>query len=174
MDSSKRQIRSSRSGAFTIIEATGGLGSDTLKLALIADRVIAMERHPVVYAMLTAALLNAVRAGWPAARRIEPVFGDARILIPEMPEADIVYIDPMFPPKRKRSALPPKPVRMLRGLVGDDPDDADLLSISRHHVRKRVVVKRPLHAPPMADDPLVMHEGKVVRYEVYAPIPEQP
>lgn len=162
-----RALAPARGG--TILEATGGLGGDTLKLALVADHVIAVERHPMVYAMLVAALFKAREEGWPAAQRVDTLFGDAISLVPDLPQADVIYIDPMFPPKRKRSALPPKSVRILRDLVGDDPDDKALLDVSRQHAGQRVVVKQPLHASTLASDPVAMHEGKVVRYEVYLP-----
>jgi len=163
-----RAVAPARGG--TIIDATGGLGGDSLMLALVADSVIALERSPIVYAMLAAALHQAREQGWPAALRIEEQFGNAVELIPSMPQADVIYIDPMFPPKRRQSALPPKPVRMLRQLVGDDADAKELLDVARHYARQRVVVKHPLHAPTLAEDPVSVHKGKVVRYEVYLPV----
>ena len=162
-----RALAPARGG--TILESTAGLGGDTLKLALVANHVITVERHPVVYAMLVAALFKAREEGWSAAQRIETRFGDAISLIADLPQADIIYIDPMFPPKRKRSALPPKSVRILRDLVGGDPDDKALLDVSRQYAGQRVVVKHPLHAPTLGPDPVAVHEGKVVRYEVYLP-----
>lgn len=162
-----RALAPARGG--TIIDATAGLGDDSLKLAMIADRVYAIERNPVVFALLLSALLKAQSDGIPGAEKIEARFGDAISLLAELPLADIIYMDPMFPAKRKRSALPPKSVRILRELVGDDVDDVKLLAAARRHAVKRVVVKRPLHAPPLAEDHVALHEGKVVRYEVYLP-----
>ena len=153
----------------TIIDATAGLGDDTLKLAMIGRQVIAIERNPVIYLLLVSALYNARQAGIPEATRIELQYGDAAEIIPRMEPADVIYLDPMFPDKRKRSALPPKGVRILRELVGPDTDNNRLLEVARQFAKKRVVVKRPLHAAPMADDPVALHEGKVVRYEVYLP-----
>ena len=163
-----RALAPARGGS--IIDATGGLGGDSLMLAMVADSVMTIERNPVVYAMLAAALHQAREQDWPAALRIEEQFGNAVELIPSMPQADVIYIDPMFPPKRRQSALPPKPVRMLRLLVGDDPDAKDLLDVARQHAKQRVVVKHPLHAPTLAKDPVALHKGKVVRYEVYLPV----
>ena len=162
-----RALAPARGG--TIIDATAGLGDDSLKLAMVADRVYAIERNPVVFALLLSALLKAQSAGIPGAEKIEARFGDALNMLAELPQADIIYMDPMFPAKRKRSALPPKSVRILRDLVGDDIDDVNLLAAARRHAVKRVVVKRPLHAPPLAEDHVALHEGKVVRYEVYLP-----
>jgi len=152
-----------------VIDATAGLGGDSLQLALMADEVIAIERHPVVFALLVASIHKARRKGWPAAEKIDARFGDACAMIPELPATDVIFLDPMFPPRRKQSALPPNTVRMLRGLVGDDTDSERLFETALRCARRRVVVKRPLHAPPMGPEPRAMHEGKVVRYEVHAP-----
>ena len=166
-----RALSPARGG--TIIDATAGLGEDTLKLAMVAERVYAIERNPVVYALLVSALQKARAANIPGAEKIEARYGDAITLIEELPMADIIYMDPMFPAKRKRSALPPKSVRILREVVGDDLDEAKLLAVARHHARRRVVVKRPLHSEPLAADHVALHEGKVVRYEVYLPESKQ-
>ncbi|GMR05737.1 MAG: hypothetical protein BMS9Abin25_0312 [Gammaproteobacteria bacterium] len=152
-----------------VIDATAGLAGDSLKLAIIADRVVAIERNPVVFALLVSALSSARISSLSAAEKIEAKYGDAIELIQQLPAADVIFMDPMFPPKRKRSALPPKSVRVLRDIVGDDRDDEKLLRVARQHALRRVVVKRPLHAPPLANDHVALHEGKVVRYEVYLP-----
>ena len=136
---------------------------------MVASRVQAIERNPVVFALLISALYKAKKIPLPDAKKIDTYFGDAISLIEKLPAADIVYLDPMFPDKRKRSALPPKSVRVLRELVGGDPDTERLLAVARRHAKKRVVVKRPLHSNPLADDHVALHEGKVVRYEVYLP-----
>lgn len=156
-----------------IIDATAGLGGDSLKLAMIADKVIAIERNPVVFALLSSALINARSSSLTLANKIEAHFGNAIEQIPQLPIADVIFMDPMFPPKRKRSALPPKSVRILRNLVGDDSDDEELLRVARLYAKRRVVVKRPLHAQPLAQDHVALHEGKVVRYEVYLPTSTQ-
>ena len=156
-----------------VIDATAGLAGDSLKLAMIADRVIAIERNAVVFALLSSALYNARTSILPLANKIEAHYGDAIEQIRQLPAADVIFMDPMFPPKRKRSALPPKSVRILRNIVGDDSDDEELLRVARQYALRRVVVKRPLHASPLADDHVALHEGKVVRYEVYLPTGKQ-
>ena len=166
-----RALAPARGG--TVIDATAGLGGDSLRLAMIADRVIAIERHPVVFALLVSALLSARNSSLSMVDKIEAHFGDAIEVIRQLPAIDVIFMDPMFPAKRKRSALPPKSVRILRDIVGDDTDDEKLLRIARQHAARRVVVKRPLHAPPLADDHVALHAGKVVRYEVYLPTSKQ-
>jgi len=155
-----------------VIDATAGLGGDTLMLARLAARVIAIEAHPVVCALLLGTVHAARQQGYPGADNITVCCGDAVERLPALPMAEVIYLDPMFPPKKRRSALPPKPVRILRELVGDSSQSERLLVLARRLARRRVVVKRPLHAPPLAGDAVAVHVGKVVRYEVYLPAME--
>ena len=100
--------------------------------------------------------------------RLQSVNGDSRALLPALaPRPDAIYLDPMFPPKRRQSAAVKKEMRLLRELVGDDADAPELLEISRRVARDRVVVKRPDDAPPLAPDPSMSLTGKLVRYDVY-------
>ncbi|MCA9290054.1 MAG: class I SAM-dependent methyltransferase, partial [Phycisphaerales bacterium] len=97
--------------------------------------------------------------------RLEVRHADARAVL-AIETFDVVYIDPMFPPKRKTSALPRKEIVMLRRLVGDDPDAAALLACARA-AGARVVVKRADEAPALGDGVVAAHRGKTVRYDVH-------
>jgi 16S rRNA (guanine1516-N2)-methyltransferase len=99
--------------------------------------------------------------------RLILVNADAREFIQDGSRAfDSIYIDPMFPPKRKSSALAKKSIRLVRALVGDDPDAAELLNIARQ-TAARVAVKRPTHAPPLAFGSVATIKSKLVRYDIY-------
>ncbi|GAB4508530.1 MAG: class I SAM-dependent methyltransferase [Sulfuricaulis sp.] len=155
--------------ARTIVDATAGYGQDALLLALMGFRVTAIERSPVVAALARDGL-NRLTAltGLALSERLQLVNGDSRSLLPAIaPRPDAIYLDPMFPPKRRKSAAVKKEMRLLRELVGDDADALELLEISRAIARDRVVVKRPDDAPPLAPDPSMSLTGKLVRYDVY-------
>ena len=141
----------------TVIDATAGFGEDAHLLASFGCRVTAIERHGIVAAMLREAV---GRAG----SGIEVVHADACAALQQR-RAEVVYLDPMYPSGRKTAER--KPLRALRMLVGDDGDAAALLSAAHDAATKRVVVKRPLRAAPLADKPHHTHEGKAVRYDVY-------
>ena len=84
---------------------------------------------------------------------------------------DIVYLDPMFPPRTK-SAMVKKKMRILQRLLESQPsrtandnddddmsqeekeedEEASLLDCACQIARHKVVVKRPLHAPPIGGD----------------------
>ncbi|MFH1748269.1 MAG: class I SAM-dependent methyltransferase [Planctomycetota bacterium] len=156
----------------TIVDATAGLGRDAMLLASLGCPVIAVERSVILGAMLRDALERVVTV--PAAGEIRPcqmtlIIGDAVEVLARMSEQeapDVVYLDPMYPPSGK-SALPKKEMRILRRLVGDDPDAGGLLEVARRVARDRVVVKRTPRAPPLAPAPTMSYRGKLARYDVY-------
>ena len=47
--------------------------------------------------------------------------GEAALLLPTLPQAEVIYLDPMFP-ERKKSALVKKDMQLLKLLLGDTPD----------------------------------------------------
>lgn len=155
--------------ARTIVDTTAGYGQDALLLALMGFRVTAIERSSVIAALARDGLRRfEAGTGVSLINRLQLVAGDARRILTAMPQRpDAVYLDPMFPPKRRKSAAASKEMRLLRELVGQDLDAPELLQIARNVARERVVVKRPDDAPPLAPNPDVNFPGKLVRYDVY-------
>jgi 16S rRNA (guanine1516-N2)-methyltransferase len=80
---------------------------------------------------------------------------------------DCIYLDPMFPPKRKKSALAKKSMVILRDLLGDDTDKDQLFKVALQATGKRVVVKSPDDAEPLGGKPNESFSGKLLRYDVY-------
>lgn len=152
----------------TIVDATAGLAQDALRLALMGFQVTAIERSPVVAALARDGLRRfEAGRGIRLDARLTLRVGDALTLLAQLPRPDAVYLDPMFPAKRKRSAAVRKEMRVLRDLVGEDPDAAELLSVARAVARERVVVKRADDALPLVASPHHSLTGKLVRYDVY-------
>jgi len=156
-----------------VVDTTAGFGNDTFALALAGHDVIAIERCPPIALLLEDALEAALGDPdlAPAASRIELRAGDAAEVLETLQsldrEVDCVYLDPMFPPKRKSSALAKLPLQILQELVGPDSDSEALFAAARALARDRVVVKRPDHADPLVPDPTVSYAGKLTRYDVY-------
>lgn len=153
-----------------VFDATAGFGDDAIALASVGRRVLAVERSPVVAALLEdgreRALADAALSL--CAQRLELRCADSRELLAALSEPpDAVYIDPMYPPKRSRSALPRRQIQLLRRLVGDDRDAGDLLAIALACGAGRVVVKRSPRSPPLGGEPTTSYTGKLVRYDVY-------
>jgi 16S rRNA (guanine1516-N2)-methyltransferase len=87
---------------------------------------------------------------------------------PEVWRPDVVYVDPMFP-LRKKSAKVKKAMQAFHAIVGTDPDADDLLANALNVARYRVVVKRPAGAGFLAETkPNYSLEGKSTRYDIYA------
>lgn len=151
-----------------VVDATAGLGRDSVHFVMLGYQVDAIERHPIVSALAQDGILRAKASRLLPANNPRWHTGDARLLLPALnAPADTVYIDPMFPAKRKKSAAVRKEMRLLRALVADDQDAAELLTIARACATDRVVVKRPDDAPPLAPNPTASYHGKLVRYDVY-------
>jgi 16S rRNA (guanine1516-N2)-methyltransferase len=72
-------------------------------------------------------------------------------------------------PERKKSALVKQDLRQVRELVGTDDDAADLVRIAIEHAQKRVVLKWPAKADPIAGVQKCTHQirGKTTRYDVF-------
>ncbi|MDO8595123.1 MAG: class I SAM-dependent methyltransferase [Sulfuricaulis sp.] len=153
----------------SVVDATAGYCQDALLFALMGYRTTAIERSSVVMALARDGLRRlTARSGITLDKRLRLIEGDGRVLLPSItPPPEVIYLDPMFPPKRKKSAAVKKEMRLLRELVGDDPDAHELLEISRRVALDRVVVKRPDDAPPLAPDLSMSLAGKLVRYDVY-------
>jgi 16S rRNA (guanine1516-N2)-methyltransferase len=170
-----RAVGLARSGGAMplVCDATAGLGGDTWLLAALGCEVIALERSEVIFELLADGLERA-RATAPAVYdRIRRVQGDAVEIFANWSERDygaipdVVFLDPMFPPKKKKAALERKEMRALRMVVGEDADASALLEAALKLARRRVVVKRPLHAESLGLQPTVSQKGKSMRYDVY-------
>ena len=159
--------------AQTVADATAGLLGDAFLLAAAGIRVTAIERSPVVFALAEDGLARARRDARLAeliGDRIELVQADARRWLDERigteDAPDAVVIDPMFPPKRKKSAMPRKEMVLLREVVGSDLDAAELLDVARKCARMRVALKRGDDAEELASPEWTVG-GTTVRYDVW-------
>ncbi len=164
-----------------IVDATAGLGGDAA-VAAIADptrRVLACERHPLLAAVLEHEVHRARAAGHEAATRIEVRPTDAVGVLESFDPADgpaLVILDPMFPPRRRSSALPPKPMQRIRELAETpDPETAEreattMLDLAAAAGAGRIVLKRPPesgHPVTALGRPTFEIETKLVRWMVW-------
>ncbi|MCM2681063.1 class I SAM-dependent methyltransferase [Echinimonas agarilytica] len=154
----------------SIIDATAGLGRDAMVLASLGCRVSLIERSPVVAALLfdgyRRALENEDIGDWVSAR-VALYHGHALDVLKRLECHDVVYLDPMYP-HRQKSAQVKKEMRVFQGVVGSDADADALLDVALSKATKRVVVKRPDYAEPLAGKP-PHHQIKTKknRFDVY-------
>ena len=159
-------------GCERVVDATAGLGRDAFMLAWLGAQVIALERSPVIAALLADGLRRAVihRATRAVAvDRIHLVVADAEDWLSGLPRTarpDVVFLDPMFPP-RKKTARVKKEMQLFQALLGPDTGSDALLAVARRVATRRVVVKRPVHAPPLGPEPSLVISGRSTRFDVY-------
>jgi|TARA_R110000851_G_scaffold26454_3_gene75019 16S rRNA (guanine1516-N2)-methyltransferase len=158
----------------SIVDATAGLGRDAFVLASLGAQVLLIERVAAIAALLDDGLKRASRHSDTAdiAARMTLRHGDAAQSLAALVasahfEPQVIHLDPMFP-HREKSALVKKEMRLFRELAGDDDDAPRLLEAALDVATHRVVVKRPIKAPPIAG-PAPQHtlEGKTSRYDMY-------
>ncbi|HEY0974568.1 MAG TPA: class I SAM-dependent methyltransferase [Solimonas sp.] len=166
-----RAIGLHKHGDLQILDATAGLGRDAWTLAALGARVDLVERQPLLARLLHDALTRALDTPGFAttAQRLRLLDGDAATVLASGQRWDVIHLDPMYPDHNRR-ALPQKEMQLLRELSGDDADADALLAPARAACRQRVVVKRQLHAPPLAgQSPSFQLVGTQARYDVYLP-----
>ncbi len=155
----------------TVIDATAGLGRDGFVLACLGCNVTLVERSQILGALLQDGLQRGMRHSLTAKiirERISLIVADSKEVISAcLPKPFSIYLDPMYP-KREKSALNKKEMRMLRLLVGDDLDGPSLLYCALQCAENRVVVKRPKKAPMLAECPPSHHIlMKNSRFDIY-------
>ncbi len=166
-------------GGAVVWDLTAGLGQDSLILAKNGARqVVMVERNPIVAALLEDAMR---RLALQHESPLRFAMGEAReVLERENPtDCDVVYLDPMFPPRQKQSAVK-KGMSILHGLLethvanGHEEsrlaEEQKLLEASLQVAKLRVVVKRPAKAPLLGDGttkPSHALTGSVNRWDVY-------
>ncbi len=173
-------------GPIRLIDATCGTGKDSLFFIKQGIQTFAYERSPFLAPLL-----------WDAKRRAstDPELGpilkenfafsfanamDHKLALKDgvlssntnsrnLFVPDIIFLDPMFPPKRKK-ALPKKEMVIFSQLVGPDHDQEALLKWALDLKPQRVIVKRPTWATPSKDfPPDTSYQGKTVKFDTYFP-----
>ena len=159
-----------------IIDATAGLGRDAFVLASIGCHVTLLERNPVIYSLLKNALERVYHSDDQQVKdicvRMSLIHTNASEYLlaqKESEHADVIYLDPMFP-SRKKSAKVKKEMSYFHDIVGEDQDSDRLLKLAIGCAGKRIVVKRPRLAKALAGLKAQFSiTGKSTRYDVYLP-----
>ena len=156
-----------------VLDATAGMGRDAYVLATLGCRLTLIEQSPVLYTLLADGIERAKQNDHFISilqQGFELIHGNAVELMRnrQITSADVVYLDPMYP-ERKKSALVKKEMQTLQKLLGhDEINNNELLNTALEFATQRVVVKRPKGALPLAGPKITMSiESKKTRYDVY-------
>ena len=157
-----------------VIDATAGLGADAFVLASLGCQMRMIENCKPVAQLLEDGLLRA-RSDMETdiiAQRMLLFNGDALDLIPTLAKrspVDVIYLDPMFPPRDKSAAVK-KEMQMLQEVAGPSDNNASLLACAMEYALKRVVVKRPGSAPAISEiPPQACVKAPNTRFDIYIP-----
>lgn len=158
-----------------VLDATAGLAGDAFVLATLGCPLTLIERSPILFSLIEDAVQRASLS-----ERFQGIVNqgfqlfncDANDYIKnqisnDAPAPDVIYIDPMYP-DRKKSALVKKDMQILQRLHGEDDGASALLENALCYAKKRVAVKRPLHAKTLNDrPPNTCVKSKNTRYDIY-------
>lgn len=177
------RMKTVRDGRRTVVlDATAGLGEDSMLLAAAGHSVELYEKDPVIAALLADALLRAVKDPdlMEAAGRMHLHTEDSveamrhcgelcrsRVEAGDdaAPGIDIIYLDPMFPGRHK-SGLVGKKFQLLQQLERPCDDEEELLQAAIGAHPAKIIIKRPLKGPYLAGrKPSYSLTGKTVRYD---------
>ena len=153
-----------------VLDATAGMGVDSLVLASRGCDVTLVERSHSLYLMLADAIDRA--RSDPAladiAGRMRATCGDARYVMAHLDRVpDAIIIDPMFPSRQKTAAVRGD-LQLMQQFVGKDEDVRGLVLAARATGCKRVVVKRPATGGDMPGlVPDYSLKGKASRFDVF-------
>lgn len=175
------KIQDTRVSVPLAIDATAGLGEDSLLFAATGFRVKMFEKNAMIAALLRDGLKRVKEFGgekilFDAVSRMELVEGDSVYAMREMANRtseqddiaerpDVILLDPMFPEKQKNS-LTKKKLQLLQMLEEPCEDEDALLDAAMALEPRRIIIKRPLKGPYLAGrKPTYSLEGKTVRID---------
>lgn len=151
-------------------DATAGMGEDAFLLAACGYEVTLYEQNPVIAALLKDALRRARKHPvlGEIAGRMHLVEGNSIELLPQqLPKPDLIYLDPMFP-ARKKSGLINKKLQLLQKLEQPCMEEDALLEMAMQMRPHKIIVKRPLKGACLAGrEPGYTVKGKAIRYDCF-------
>ncbi len=156
-----------------VFDATAGLGRESMILAHAGAQVLAFERQLPIWCILHDGLLRAARSRYypfavptlHALGTIKDYHSSAR--------PEVIYYDPMFP-ERAGTAQVKKDMHLFQEVIGADGDNEEFVRAALGLATKRVVVKRPDYAPPLAYPKISVSysvDGGQCRFDCYQVTP---
>lgn len=154
------------------IDATAGMGEDSLLLAACGYQVTLYEQNPVIAILLKDALRRAKKNTVlkDIVSRMQLVEGDSiEHLNKRLDPVDVIYLDPMFP-GRQKSGLINKKLQLIQKLEPPCSKETALFDAAMAAQPSKIIVKRPLKSPYLDERvPSYFLKGKAIRYDCYSP-----
>ncbi len=151
------------------IDATAGMGEDAILLAANGYEVIMYEQNPVIAALLRDTIRRAKKNQKlkEIVSRMTLIEGNSIELMKYQNDIAVIYLDPMFPAKKK-SSLTNKKLQLIQKLEHPCFDEEELLNAAFDVNPEKIIIKRPHNGKYLADrKPDYSVEGKAIRYDCF-------
>lgn len=154
----------------TVVDATAGMGEDSLLLAAAGFNVILYEYDPIIGALLEDTIKRSKEIP-----ELSEIVSRMELKLENSIEGmkkldfspDVILLDPMFP-ERQKSGMIKKKFQLIQQLEKPCDDEEALFDSATLANPKRIIVKRPQKGPFLADKkPSYSLDGKAIRYDVY-------
>lgn len=162
------RIKGQENSSLTILDATAGLGEDSFLLAAAGFKLILVEYNRTIYELLEDGLRRGLEDPDIShiVSRMNAINGNSIDIIESKEfNPDIIYLDPMFP-TRKKSGLIKKKFQIMQELENPTDMEIELLEAAINFRPRKIIIKRPLKAQSLGDiKPTYSIEGSVIRYD---------
>ena len=154
----------------SILDGTGGLGSDGFLMASAGSKVSLFEKDKVIYELLKDGLRRYAGKSFKG----KAVLKNIRIKNQDFLESntqagsyEIVYLDPMFPTS-KRSSLSKRPMLYLQKFLQAETNGHEMFSMAKRIATRRIVVKRGIRSPTLTSHEAdIVYRGNSNRFDIY-------
>jgi len=154
----------------SVLDATAGLGTDSFLLTAAGCCVQALEVNPIVYALLSDGFERYKQLG----KQEQELISRLKIrnenfldINASREKVEVVYLDPMFPPKSKTAQVK-KGMAYVQNLIGSDCQGEKMFEIAKKYAQERVVVKRAKSSPNITENQSdITFKGSSSRFDVY-------
>lgn len=151
-----------------VLDATAGLGYDAFILGALGCDVTLLEKNAIIAALLKDGIQRAKKEDGRQKQTLHFIEIDALLYLKQSKKKfDVIYLDPMFPVKKKGSKSK-KTMEIFQTITQNNIDASLLLEIALQKAINRVVVKRPKLAPALnGPPPSITYKGNSIRFDTY-------
>jgi 16S rRNA (guanine1516-N2)-methyltransferase len=159
-----------------VLDATAGLGRDAFILASMGCEISMIEQSPIIYSLIFDGLKRAAETDDQTLknilRKMSLHHAKAQDWFQEIRQGkqakpDVIYLDPMFPPRSKNANVK-RDIALLQEVLGFDKDSDSLLEAAKGCAKHRIVVKRPGSKFSKGSvKPSFVVPGKTAHFEVF-------
>ena len=152
----------------TIFDGTAGFLSDSLIFLALGHKVIACEQSKVLFLLLNDAI-NRAKIELSFLDNLNLIHGNALDAYKNTQNIDVIYLDPMYPAKKKNASRSGsmsdiKSILKLENI--ENLEDKVFFDFKKNKFKK-IVLKRPIKSKIIDDSLNYQIKGKSTRFDVY-------